>query len=206
MVFVAGLLTVGWAGPAFAQQAGDDSSCAADKLVTEPGSMAEAVAFYVVGGAAALAALGCVFSVSIVRMAMCLFGTLGCVAILYFLMAASFLGAIQLIVYVGGTLVVIIFGIVLTSTSPWVRYLPRRIEVVAGAVVCLTLFGALAAVLANTDWGPAWPGAEGFTVGQIGEALLTTYLVPFELASVLLLAAMVGAAYLARPERRGPDK
>ncbi|MEP0844944.1 MAG: NADH-quinone oxidoreductase subunit J, partial [Phycisphaerae bacterium] len=64
----------------------------------------EALLFYIVGGTAAATALGCVLCTNIVRMAVCLFGTLGSVAILYFLMAANFLGAIQLIVYAGGTL------------------------------------------------------------------------------------------------------
>jgi NADH-quinone oxidoreductase subunit J len=161
----------------------------------------EAALFYIVGGAAALTALGCVLSTNIVRMATCLFGTLGAVAILYFLMAASFLGAIQLIVYAGGTLIVIIFGVMLTSKSPWVKYTPKRVELVAGGVVCLALFVGLAGLLLRANWGQLQPNANGFDVASIGWSLLTTYLVPFELASVLLLAVMIGAAYLARPER-----
>lgn len=163
----------------------------------------EAVIFYIVGGTAALTALGCVISTNIVRMATCLFGTLGSVAILYFLLNANFLGAIQLIVYAGGTLVVIIFGVMLTSKSPWVKYIPRPVEIVAGAVACLALFAGLTAAFLRADWGLMQPHAEGYEVAAIGWALLTTYLVPFELASVLLLAVMIGAAYLARPERGG---
>ena len=120
---------------------------------------------------------------------------------LYFLLSASFLGAIQLIVYAGGTLIVIIFGVMLTSKSPWVKYVPKRVELVVGAVFCLALFAGLAMLLLGMNWGPGRPNAEGFEVAQIGWSLLTTYLVPFELASVLLLAVMIGAAYLARPER-----
>jgi NADH-quinone oxidoreductase subunit J len=166
------------------------------------GSPIEGIVFYVVGGAAALCALGCVLSANIVRMAVCLFGTLGSVAILYFLLAANFLGAIQLIVYAGGTLIVIIFGVMLTSKSLWARYLPKRAEIIAGAVVCIVLFLGLLAALRSTSWSSGTSAAGGFTVEQIGTQLLTTYLVPFELASVLLLAVMIGAAYLARTERR----
>jgi NADH-quinone oxidoreductase subunit J len=175
----------------------------ANPSLVEAGSTMETILFFMVAGVAAASALGCVLSVNIVRMAVCLFGTLGSVAILYFLMAANFLGAIQLIVYAGGTLIVIIFGVMLTSKSPWVKYVPKPAEIVAGAVVCLTLFAGFGYVLTHTDWGEGKSDAAGYSVAQIGRELLTTYLVPFELASVLLLAVMIGAAYLVRPERRG---
>lgn len=170
--------------------------------LVSPGSTIEALAFYVIGGAAALCALGCVLTTNIVRMAVCLFGTLGSVAILYFLMAANFLGAIQLIVYAGGTLIVIIFGVMLTSKAPWVKFVPKQVEVAAGAVVCGALFVGMFVAIQRTVWLPAKSAVSGFTVEQIGLNLLTTYLVPFELASVLLLAVMIGAAYLARTEKQ----
>ena len=181
----------------------DQSADAAtvDSAVVPKGSRLETILFFAVGGFVAVSAVGCVLSTNIVRMAVWLFGTLGSVAVLYFLMAASFLGAIQLIVYAGGTLIVIIFGVMLTSKSPWVRLTPRPAEVVAGGLVCLALFAGLAWSLVRADWGAAAPHAEGYTVAHIGRELLTTYLVPFELASVLLLAVMIGAAYLARTER-----
>src|SRR5512140_1524698 len=72
----------------------------------QSGATAEAVAFYLLAALAAGSALGCVIATNIVRMAMCLLGTLGGVALLYFLLAANFLGVIQLIVYAGGTLIV----------------------------------------------------------------------------------------------------
>ncbi len=161
----------------------------------------EAVMFYLLAGVAAASAVGCVVSTNIVRMAMWLFGALGAVAVLYFLLAANFLGAIQFIVYAGGTLIVIIFGVMLTSKSPWVKYVPKPVETVAGAGVCLVLFASLVVVLTDMDWGEANPNPVAYEVAKIGEQLLTTYLVPFEVASVLLLAVMIGAAYLARRER-----
>jgi NADH-quinone oxidoreductase subunit J len=164
--------------------------------------MAEAVLFYVIAAVVAACALGCVLSFNIVRMATFLFGTLGAVAILYFLMSATFLGAIQLIVYAGGTLIVIIFGVLLTSQSPWAKFTPRNVEVVAGAVMCLALFGGLVTAVMRQDWSGMALRPGQFSVAQFGESLLTTYLVPFEVASVLLLAVMIGAAYLAKPEKR----
>ena len=163
--------------------------------------MAEAILFYLVAAVVAASALGCVLSFNIVRMATFLFATLGAVAVLYFLMSANFLGALQLIVYAGGTLIVIIFGVLLTSQSPWVKFAPKKAEIIAGGIVCASLFGGLTLAVVRQDWATPRT-AETFTVLKFGQELLTTYLVPFELASVLLLAVMIGAAYLARAEKR----
>ena len=169
------------------------------------GPESEAIAFYLVAALVVGSALGCVIARSIVRMAVCLLGTLGAVALLYFLMSASFLGAVQLIVYAGGTLIVIVFGVMLTSRTYGVRLQPRVIEIVVGAIACLALFGGLVAILTRAVWTPLNTKPDGYTVAQLGNELLSTYLVPFELASVLLLAVMIGAAYLAQPQARRRD-
>lgn len=200
--FIMALVLAATASTVFAQQA----ASAPAPLEAHSGATggwsasAEAIMFYIIGGVAVLCALGCVLFSNVVRMAVCLFGALGTAAGLYFLMAANFLGAIQLIVYAGGTLIVIIFGIMLTSQSPKIRFAPKRIEVVGGALACLALFVGLVVVLLQTTWGDGRMGGD-YTVAQIGESLLTTYLLPFELASVLLLAVMIGAAYLCRRDR-----
>lgn len=171
------------------------------------GSFSEAWVFYAVALLVGGSALGCVISVNIVRMASFLFASLGSVAILYFLLGANFLGAIQLIVYAGGTLIVIIFGVMLTSSSPWARFVPKPAELAVGAVACLVLLVGLGAMLAGAQWPGAasTPAGGPHSVADFGMELLTTYLVPFELASVLLLAVMIGAAYLARPRKREGD-
>ena len=161
----------------------------------------EAIAFYLLALLVAGSAFGCVIARNIVRMALCLLGTLGGVALLYFLLSASFLGVIQLIVYAGGTLVVIVFGVMLTSRAAGVQLRPRRSEALGGALVCLGLLAGLVAILTRTPWPRAQSGPQGYDVAQLGNALLSTYLVPFELVSVLLLAVMIGAAYLCRRER-----
>ncbi|HEY3245910.1 MAG TPA: NADH-quinone oxidoreductase subunit J [Phycisphaerae bacterium] len=167
------------------------------------GGPIEAVLFYAFAGVVLLSGLGICISRNIVRMAVWLFGALGAVAALYFLLAANFLGVIQLIVYVGGTLVLLIFGVMLTSKSPWVRFNPKRSEVLAGGVVCASLLACLVLVIKRTQWGPTGSSATGSGASMLtlGQALLSTYLVPFEVASVLLLVVMIGAAYLARQER-----
>ncbi len=163
-----------------------------------PGGLLEPIMFYSVAGITVLAAIGVCVSRNIVRMAVWLFGALGSVAMVYFLLAANFLGAIQLIVYAGGTLVLLIFGVMLTSKSPWVRFEPRAIELAAAAVVCASLLGCLIVVLRSTVWYAPEGVVPGSPVAELGRKLLTTYLVPFEVAGVLLMIVMVGAAHLAR--------
>ena len=160
----------------------------------------EAVFFYVLAGGALLFSFLLCVSKNVVRMAVWLFGTLGSIALLYFLLAANFLAAIQLIVYAGGTLVLLIFGVMLTSKAPWVRFDIKRGEMAAAAVVCGVIFATLLGMIVWTAWPAQSESAEGFTVAEIGKSLLTTYLVPFEVASVLLLVVMIGAAYLAKQE------
>jgi NADH:ubiquinone oxidoreductase subunit 6 (subunit J) len=161
----------------------------------------ETLLFYGIAAATVVSALALCLTRDIVRMAIWLFVTLAAVAMLYFLLAAPFLGAIQLIVYAGGTLVLLIFGVMLTNKSPWVRFDIKRNEMIAGGVVCLILAAGLIGTLLSTHW-PAQTKVETPSVQHLGEELLTTYLVPFEAASVLLLVVMIGAAYLARQERK----
>ncbi|MCK6455506.1 MAG: NADH-quinone oxidoreductase subunit J [Phycisphaerae bacterium] len=161
----------------------------------------EPLMFYLFAGVALLSALGIVLCGNIVRSALCLLGTLGGVAGLYFLMFANLLAVIQLIVYAGGTLVLIIFGVMLTSKSPWVRFAARRGEIVASCAVVAALFVSLCKILTDVDWSAGATGsAQVVPVRDIGAVLLQDYLVPFEAASVLLLAVLIGAAYLARPQ------
>lgn len=167
-----------------------------------PGGLLEALLFYGIAGATVLCALGVCFTQNIVRMAVWLFGALAMVAMLYFMLAANFLGAIQLIVYAGGTLVLLIFGVMLTNKSPWARFDARLSERVAAGVVCVLLAICLCIVLSRTTWNGAEGMVPGASVADIGRRLLTIYLVPFEVAGVLLMIVMVGAAHLARQEKQ----
>jgi len=167
-----------------------------------PGGLLEAVLFYVVAGGTVLSALGVCLTTNIVRMAVWLFTALGGVAVLYFLLAANFLGAIQLIVYAGGTLILLIFGVMLTSKSPWVRFTPKTWEWGGAIVVCGGLLIVLCMVLLRTTWAASTSAVPGTPVKVLGEALLTRYLVPFEIAGVVLMIVMVGAAHLARQEAK----
>lgn len=163
--------------------------------------MAEAIAFYLVAGLVTAGALGVLFSREIVRSAVWLAAALVGVAGLFLLLSANYLAVVQLFLYVGGILVLLVFGIMLTARRPMAKTRAPWQEVLAvgiGAAV-------LACGLLYAIWSAAWPGlgrepADAATsMRTIGRDLLTTWLLPFELISVLLLAAMIGAAYLARP-------
>jgi len=166
-----------------------------------PGGVLEAVLFYVIAFAAVVSALGVCLTSSIVRMAVWLFVTLASVALMYFLLAANFLGAIQLIIYAGGTMILLVFGVMLTSKSPWARFDTPKSEQFAAGFVCVTLFVSLATVLTRAVWHSAEQVVPGTTIMVLGKTLLSTYLVPFEVAGVLLMVVMVGAAHLARQEK-----
>jgi NADH-quinone oxidoreductase subunit J len=161
-----------------------------------------AILFYIFAGMTAISALGVVISRNIVRTAVFLLFTLLGVGGLYFLLSAEFLAAVQLVVYAGGTLILIIFGVMLTSKSPFSRFEPKLAEVIIAICVATILFAALVLGIRSTTFAdhPADTSA-GYPMLQLGQALLGDYLVPFELASVLLLVVMIGAAYLAKGRR-----
>lgn len=167
--------------------------------------MLEAVLFYLFAAAMVGSALAILLSRNIVRSAIWLLATLGAAAGLYFLLAANFLAVVQLIVYAGGILVLIVFGVMLTARQPQYAILAKPREIVLAAGIAAILGVALIGVMLTGPWPPtAAPGPDGPMVNMqaIGHELLTTYLVPFEVASILLLAVMIGAAYLARPQKR----
>lgn len=172
-------------------------------------------------------ALGVVFSSNVVHMAFYLTLSLGATAGLFFLAGAEFVGAMQFMIYVGGTLVLLIFGVMLTAQARFVQMKTKAGEWVLAAIVGSALLVLLArAALLNPDWTTARPDHESLSVAEaqhataIGQALTgvrtdkltdkdsslsagkSGYLLPFEIASVHLLVVLIGAGYLARAKRR----
>lgn len=179
-------------------------------------SAVSAVLFYLFAGMAGGGGLAVVFSRNIVRCAVALLFTLLGVAGLYFLLNAEFLAAVQLVVYVGGTLILIVFGVMLTARTTVRTFEATRGEMIlAGAMAAVLLATIVAALpigakskLAGRAFptGHPLPTGDAYPVALLGEKLLGDYLLPFELSSVLLLAAMIGAAYLARARPREPGR
>jgi len=161
--------------------------------------------FYVLALLTAGAAWAVVASGNIVRMAVYLLLTLMGVAGLYFLLQAELPAAIQLIVYAGGTLILIVFGVMLTSRDPAAQLITPVGERVAGLLVAVAIAGVLIVAMAASALPAAevaqGPGGYG-RVALFGQMLLSRHLVAFELAGVLLLVVMIAAAYMAR-RRRG---
>lgn len=189
------LLAIG--APVFAQPIGEPGVPGA----AASGGLLEAVLFYLVAGAVCVPAVGVCVSKNIVRMATWLFIALGMIAVLYFLLAAYFVGAIQLIVYAGGTLILIVFGVMLTSKSPWVKWDAPKRELIAAGVVSLVLLVSLVLVVRGSVFSGSGDATNAASVADLGRKLLTVYLVPFEVAGVLLMIVMVGAAHLARQSK-----
>lgn len=152
---------------------------------------------------AGISAIGVVLAQNIVRMAVFLLFTLAGVAGLYFLLSAEFLAAVQLVVYAGGTLILIIFGVMLTSKSPFARFQPKPIEVGVAVALGLALLATLVGSIRSTRFAANELNVgEYYPVARLGQVLLGDFLVPFEIVSVLLLVVMIGAAYLAKARKR----
>lgn len=161
--------------------------------------------FLVTALAAVLSAIMVVTSPRLVHAALWLIVTLAAVAVLFILLDAAFLAMVQIVVYIGAIAILIIFTVMLTrrvmaDTGPQMN----RLWWLA-AFIGLVLFGALVALLAQMpSWWTATPPAatESFEliVQDLGLSLvdLDRYIIPFEVASVLLLAALIGAVVVAR--------
>ncbi|MEX2187526.1 MAG: NADH-quinone oxidoreductase subunit J [Pirellulales bacterium] len=184
------------------------------------------------------ALVACAFSVAVVvtsnvvRMAFFLIVALGATAGLFFLAGADFVGAMQLMIYVGGTLVLLVFGVMLTAQGPFVSMRTRAGEWIIAAIVGSSLLGLLISTAFGVDaWRapastklpaaaatatPLGSGLLGVRVDRIERAAaedadptlaknsqgMSAYLMPFEVVSVHLLVVLVAAAYLARPKKR----
>jgi NAD(P)H-quinone oxidoreductase subunit 6 len=142
------------------------------------------------------------FSRNIVYSAFALFGAFAGVAGLYVLLSADFLFIIQIFVYIGGILVVTIFAVMLTQGIADVNVSNRAVGFVP-AIATTALTGAvmLYAIL-HTPWYEAKAGALAPTTYGIGNAFLGPYVLPFEIASIVLLVALVGAIVISRQETR----
>jgi len=140
------------------------------------------------------------FSRNIIYSAFSLLGTFMGVAGLYVFLGADFVAAVQLLIYVGGILVLILFAVMLTHRITDVQVTNRA----AGRIPALIIIGALIYLLIETIRVTPWVKAKEVvyapTTASIGDLFLSSYLLPFELASLVLLGAMIGAVVLSRKE------
>lgn len=191
----------------------------------------QAAFFWLLAGLTGASAVMVVATTNIVRAAVWLLFTLVGTCGVYFLLGADFVGATQLIVYVGGTLVLVVFGVMLTAQGPFVNLKAGPGEWAVATVVGVVFFGLLAFTASFAAWPQTPPepldAATSFSTVQLGQSFLgitdamppaamtgfpegkvapprqaVAYLLPFEVVSVHLLVVLIGAAYLARAKRR----
>jgi NADH-quinone oxidoreductase subunit J len=158
------------------------------------------VVFYLLAALTVGSALGVALSDNVVYSAFALMGTLLGVAAMFVLLGADFLGAVQLLVYVGGILVLTLFAVMLTHRIADVHVSNRAVGRLPAAVLVGVVFAWMVNVAGRAVWATGEPGAAAPTTYGIGQVLLTDYALPFEVASVVLLAALIGAIVLSRKE------
>jgi NADH:ubiquinone oxidoreductase subunit 6 (subunit J) len=146
----------------------------------------------VVGGGLAVVTLRNIIH-SAVAMMLC-FGSL---AGMYLLLGAAIVAAAQVLIYLGAISVLILFAIMLTQAGDANLPAPFHRQVWAAALVSIVAIGVLGWAAMTTNWGDGLQ-VTAIALQQIATALFTTYALPFELVSLLLLAAIIGAIFLAR--------
>ena len=155
--------------------------------------------FYLMAAAAVGGGLGVVFARNVVYAALFLLLTLLAVAAFYILLATEFLALVQILIYAGAVTILLLFVLMLTRARdvPTALDGPQKpVAVLAG----LALFGLLATAVAGTTWPRDAGTVTRVPFESIGDALFRRWAVPFEVASLVLLVALVGAIVLARPE------
>lgn len=165
--------------------------------------MALQIIFYALALLTVVSAMVTAFSRNIVHSAFALFGALAGVAGIYVLLAADFLFIIQIFIYIGGILVVAIFAVMLTQGIAEVNVSNRAVGVAPALVTILVAGGVMLYALLRTPWFLGKPGPVTPTTYGIGNAFLGSYVLPFEVASMVLLAALIGAIVISRQETKG---
>ena len=162
--------------------------------------MAETIAFWalsivLVGSALAVVLSRNLFH-SVLWLTLALTGTAG----VFLVLEAEFLAAVQLLLYAGGVITIVVFAIVVTERLIGERLTQTTRNLAGGAVVSAAILFFIVRTIGMRPLAMTRPPIEGDVTRLVGESVLTTFVLPFELLGVLMLAAMLGAMYFARPE------
>ena len=168
---------------------------------------ASELVFYLFALLTVVSAAAVVTLPNVVHAAFSLMVTLFSVAGLYVFLQADFLAATQVIVYVGGILVLILFGVLMTSSKlvMKVNIEVSKWQMFGGIIVSSALFVVLSLLTFETPWNVLSEvvNSSDSTVEQIGIAILQKkFLLPFEVASIILLIALIGAVFISRTEEQ----
>lgn len=157
--------------------------------------------FYVFAAIIVVSAFIVVAARNIIYSAFSLLFTFFGVAGIYVLLNADFIAVVQVIIYVGGILVLIIFGVMLTNKITDVEIKTESIHIVPATIITGLIGGTLIAVLTKTNWKIAEPQNVNKTVMEIGRFVVVHYMILFELAGIILLVALIGSVMIARKEK-----
>lgn len=156
------------------------------------------IIFYLFAAITVISAFFVVTTRNIVYSAYYLLFTFFGVAGIYVLLGADFIAVVQLVVYVGGILILLLFGVMLTNKITNVQIKTGTVKLVPAVVGVALLAGALGAILLNTNWKTENSIIPVPTTHSLGMLLIQQYAVVFELLGILLLIALIGAASMAR--------
>ena len=160
----------------------------------------EIVAFYALSAMLVVSALAVVLSKNLFHavlwLALALTGTAG----IFLLLDAEFLAAVQLLLYAGGVVTIVVFAIVVTERLVGERITQTNRRIAGGALVCGALLWLLVTTVLQRPLTAMKPIMADDLTKAIGESVLTRFVLPFELLAFLMLAALLGAIYFARPE------
>jgi NADH-quinone oxidoreductase subunit J len=169
--------------------------------------MAEQIGFGIIAAGLLLSALFVVSSRNLVHAVLWLAMTLSMTAVLFVFLGAPFLAGIQILLYTGGIITLMLFGVMLTRRAEGVQIpneeAPHR--KLPALLAAASFFGLVAAAMRGTPSLPKAEPAAPTKTDLIGESFLTEHLLAFEVLSVLLLAAMVGAIVIARRHDAGAE-
>jgi len=156
------------------------------------------VIFYLFAAVTLISAFFVVTSRNIVHAAFYLLFTFFGVTGIYVMLGADFVAIVQLIVYVGGILILLIFGVMITNKITQVDIKTGTIHTLPAAIGVGLFTGIVGAVILNTDWRVVDSKMPESTLSSLGNMLLNEYVLIFELLGILLLVALIGAASMAR--------
>jgi NADH-quinone oxidoreductase subunit J len=160
----------------------------------------EALAFWGVALALLASSLGVVLSRNLFHAVLYLAAALVATAVEFLLLDSPFLFAVQLLLYAGGVVTIVVFAIMLTERLVGQSLVQTNRYVVNGAIVSAAVFAALVGFLLEPRGSAGPPPRGGDTTAALGQALLGPFALSFILLAVLLVAALIGALYLARAD------
>ena len=160
------------------------------------------IIFYVLAAMTIISAAIVAFTNKIIYAAFALLFTLFGFAILYIYLSADFIAVSQILIYVGGILLLILFGVMLTTRIYDVSIQSERNPILPSIITGLGASSVIGFVIFNTPWNAVVEKEFTSIAPDIGYAIMGKFLLPFEVASILLLGALIGSVLLARSEEK----